>query len=579
MTNTLTAAQRATSNEREFLKKFDILKRAAVGVIVCRTQEPIRAAKALQHFVLQQNTGLNTGAGDERLHYGVWHISQGWALHTPENMTGDPDYTCAAKIRNINPARPNPIEDLVVLGDDPSTNYTGFSGGVYVYHYPHHFLGQSPLMLGLIKRYADEFSTTSRRLVFTVPVGFSLPVEIRDDVVVLDFEPPSYSELQQALHNIREDIPVASKRPNFSQEQVHTLVSNGAGMTLHEFSHALSRALVQHRKDLPNVNFSKLSASLLQVKTEAVRRTDVLEVMPPVSMHSVGGLSNLKDWVTKRSLCYSQEARDFGIEPPKGIGLFGPPGTGKSLSAKAIADAMNLPLIKFDVSRVFASHVGQSEERVEQALKMVESMAPAILFIDEVDKALGGIHSGGGDSGVGKRVLGKILTWLQENDKPIFTVISANRVEELPSELLRRGRLDEIFSVSVPDPSERMEVLRIHLHKRGHDPDKIAGLDTAVARSEGYVPAEIEAAVKDALVEAFTAKVELTGTLIANQLENMVPLSRAFQTQFESMRQWAENNARPANGTQVAPAQSAARVRTRERARPATTARLGGVLN
>jgi SpoVK/Ycf46/Vps4 family AAA+-type ATPase len=262
-------------------------------------------------------------------------------------------------------------------------------------------------------------------------------------------------------------------------------------------------------------------------------------------MDQVGGLDNLKEWVVKRRACFSTEAKEFGIEAPKGAGLFGPPGTGKSLSAKAIASSLGLPLIKFDVGRVFQSLVGQSEERVRASLKMLDSLAPCVVLLDEIDKAFQ--TNSGGDSGVSQRVLGAILTHMQESSSPIFWVFSANRVDRLPPELLRRGRLDEIFAVTVPDEDERLEILKIHLNKRKQKADDIPELDAAVAASEGYVPAEIEQAVKDALIEAFTNGGAITGPLIAEQLANMKPLSEAFAEDFNAMQQWAENNARPAS--------------------------------
>jgi len=246
---------------------------------------------------------------------------------------------------------------------------------------------------------------------------------------------------------------------------------------------------------------------------------------------------------------FTDEAMEFGITPPRGITLVGPPGTGKSLVAKATAHMLGLPLIRFDVSRIFQSLVGSSEAKVRATLKLVDAMAPCVLFMDELDKVFGGTVSGlQGDSGVGQRVLGSILTWLQEGDAPVFVVATANRVEYLPPEMMRRGRMDEVFSVQTPSEVERMEILRIHARKRGHDPDEIEDLDVAVAASNGYVGAELEAAVADALVAAFASEDKtLTGQLIAQELSDLKPLSQAFPEQFQDMAEWAHNNARPAN--------------------------------
>jgi SpoVK/Ycf46/Vps4 family AAA+-type ATPase len=343
----------------------------------------------------------------------------------------------------------------------------------------------------------------------------------------------------------------------------------------------VAQALAEGRQLLPNLPIDSFCNTLAQAKVAAVRRSEVLDVLPAVSMDSIGGLDNLKEWVGMRRPCFTEEAKKFGIEPPKGIALIGPPGTGKSASAKAIASVLGIPLIRFDVGRVFNSLVGQSESRVRAALEMVNSMAPCVLMIDEADKAFAGQAGGtsGGDSGVGMRVLGAILTWMQETTAPVFMVVTANRVSGLPSEFLRRGRLDEIFSVTVPFAEEREQILKIHLSKRGKKPEEISDLAVAVERSNGYVAAELESAVKDALIVAFSKNIPVTGELIAEQLAHMVPLSVAFEEDFSRMREWAENNARPAS---IAPGENntmprAARPRKRVGgAAPADTDRVFG---
>jgi SpoVK/Ycf46/Vps4 family AAA+-type ATPase len=280
---------------------------------------------------------------------------------------------------------------------------------------------------------------------------------------VVDLDLPTAAELHETYVDTIDNLNPAS-RPSFEAEEVTRLINAGLGMTTTDFENALSRALVRNRAKLPNVSLDDLATTMMALKTEVVKRSEVLEVMPSGSMDDVGGLENLKTWTAQRRHCFTAEAREFGVDVPKGCALIGPPGTGKSLSAKAIAYELGIPLIKFDVSRVFSSLVGQSEGKVRAALKQVDAMAPCVAMLDELDKAFD-MNSGGGDSGVGKRVLGSILTHMQESDKPVFWVMTANRVDGLPPEMLRKGRLDEVFSVSVPEDGERMEVLRIHLAK------------------------------------------------------------------------------------------------------------------
>lgn len=314
-----------------------------------------------------------------------------------------------------------------------------------------------------------------------------------------------------------------------------------------------------------------LREGIAQGKTEVVKNSDILELFPTENMGNVGGLENLKEWVAMRRDCYSEEAKEFGIEPPKGIVLVGPPGTGKSLVAKAVASELGVPLVRLDFGRVFSSFVGSSEQRMRQALRMVESMAPIVLFCDEIDKGLGGI-GGSGDSGTSSRVLGSFLTWLQECKKPVFVMVTANNVTGLPPEMLRRGRFDAIFSTNMPTPTERREVLRIHLARRGRDIKDFSrtDVDAIVQASDGYLPAEIESAVKDGLVSAFSRGEEFTLDDVSKALSSMVPLSRAFAAQIQAMSEWAANNATPAGKPEVrkddhAPTANTRRVSTRSR--------------
>jgi AAA+ superfamily predicted ATPase len=525
MTQTMSDQQAAVRNTERFVSDFTVLSQAAIGVVVTRSREPFRAIDALREYAAATDNEFR-----------VWTMSHGWALYDPRSPDSDPTYDGLA----------DPIGALRAIND----SNTGFSErGVYVMMYPHKPIGQAFLMVQVIKEYCRLFSETHKRLVLLTPPSWQMPEELEDDLVVLDFDPPSYAELQENYGRLITNIASPEKQPRFDVAQVDRILAAGAGMTAHEFDNAVARALITNRDSLPNPDIDAFSDVIMRVKTEVVKRSEVLEVMEPGSIDEIGGLENLKSWVRKRARCFGQDARDYGIEPPKGIALIGPPGTGKSLGAKAIASVLGIPALKFDVGRVFNSLVGQSEARVRAALKMVDAMAPCVLMIDEADKAFAGQAGGGGggDSGVGMRVLGAILTWMQETKAPVFMVVTANRTQNLPSEFLRRGRLDEIFSVTTPHEAERLEVLRIHLRKRGQDPDKIANLKLAVERSAGYVPAELEAAVKDAMIEGFTNDQPITGDLIAQQLGFMVPLKEAFAEDFAKMEQWAEQNARPAS--------------------------------
>jgi SpoVK/Ycf46/Vps4 family AAA+-type ATPase len=259
-------------------------------------------------------------------------------------------------------------------------------------------------------------------------------------------------------------------------------------------------------------------------------------------------MERLKEWLTLRADCYTEEAANFGIEPPKGLVLVGIPGSGKSLAAKASASCLGVPLLRLDMGRVFGKYMGESESRLRDTLRLVERMAPCVLFVDEVDKGLGGISGGeGGDGGTSKRVLGTYLTWLQELTAPVFNIVTANRVNGLPAELLRRGRFDQVFSVVYPNAAERREVLSIHLRKRGHDIDSLDGarVEEFISMSVNYSPAEIESAVKDALILAYSSAQSLTANHLIDAIRDIIPLYKSAESQIASILSWAEQNAVP----------------------------------
>lgn len=525
MTQIMNEQQSAEIGADAFRHALRILDTAACGVIMVRTSEPYRAAEAIKN--------LSYSLPDRR--YGHWSVNGGWEIANRTSISAEP------KIMEV----ASPIQALNMM--EGTDDDAPFGNGFYTFMYPHFWLrdnvGQRVPMIHLIKKLSQVLPTGKVRLIMLVPPAYSLPPEIVDDVVVLDFSSPSFAELKTCLDTFIKSL--GPKKPRLTTAETARVVSAGMGMSQQEFESAVARAIVTHKALLPNLAADLIVSEVMKVKTEVVKRSEVLEVMPAQPMSDIGGLDLLKDWVTKRSHCFSDEAKAFGVEAPKGCGLVGPPGTGKSLSAKAIASSLGLPLIKFDMSSVFQSLVGQSEERVKTALKMLDSMAPCVVLLDEIDKMF--TSGGNGDSGVSQRVLGAVLTHMQESDAPLFWVFSANRVTNLPPELMRRGRLDEIFAISVPSSSERCDVLKIHLSKRGVDVAAVGDLTNAVDNSEGYVPAELEQAVKDELIEAFTAGRNVSGAGIAEQLAQIKPLSRAFAEDFAAMQKWAEDNARPAS--------------------------------
>jgi SpoVK/Ycf46/Vps4 family AAA+-type ATPase len=264
-------------------------------------------------------------------------------------------------------------------------------------------------------------------------------------------------------------------------------------------------------------------------------------------MKEVGGLDELKKWLAKRGKAFTPEARAFGLPEPRGILLLGIPGCGKSLTAKAIASLWQLPLLKLDVGKVFSSYIGSSEENVRRAILTAESIAPTILWLDELEKGFSGAGSSGmTDGGTTARVFGTFLTWLQEKSTPVFVVATSNNVKELPPELLRKGRFDEIFYVDLPAKEERAEIFRIHLEKRGKNLTAF-DLTGAASRTQGFSGSEIEETIVSALYDAFDQESELCQKHIEESIASIIPLSRTMEDQIRGLREWAHLRARRAS--------------------------------
>lgn len=522
-------------NRERFYSEYSLLHASAIGVSIIRTREPFRALDTLREW-----------AYANRLPYKVWSMLNGWNTYDPANANAAPT---ADNTREIATA---------VAMIDAISGGNPFSDGVYPIMWPHFQLAKIPALIQMLAELTRSCSETDKRVPLIVPPGFEIPAELQDSVAVLDFDPPNREELRESYARVFEMVG-PEKRPRYSDIEVDSILNTIVGMTEIEADSAISRAIITHRTRLPNVPIDDFVDVLMKVKVETIKRSDVLEIMPVERMENVGGLAALKEWVDLRKDAFTAAAAAAGVDRPKGLLLVGPPGTGKSLAAKAIAHGLGQPLIRFDINRLYAGLVGASEARTREALKLLEAMAPAVAMIDELDKAVN--RGGGNDGGVSTRVLGAILTFMQESKAPIFWVATANRVDNLPSELVRKGRLDEIFSVVLPTEDERREILSIHLRKRQEDPTEIDDLEAAITGSASYVGAEIEAAVKEAKLKAYRAGGHVTGAMIAAEFKHTKPLSEAFKADFDAMQAWADNNARPAAGA----AQAAVRARVRQR--------------
>ena len=390
----------------------------------------------------------------------------------------------------------------------------------------------------------------SHKTVVIVGPRLVLPYELQKDVKVLDVPLPSREELLAHLDAIAAKLP-DGQEVRLDRRERDELVRSAQGMTLGELEQTLALALVRGgRIDAAAIPL------VLEEKEHTVRKSTVLEVVRwEQGCEVVGGLDQLKAFLTSRREAFSEEARAFGLPAPRGVCLIGVQGCGKSLAAKAIARFYRVPLLRFDVGRVFAGIVGRSEENVRGALKLAESLAPCVLWIDELEKSLAGAQSSHqSDAGTTARVISTITTWMQERpDRGVYVVATANDISRLPPELLRKGRFDEIFFVDLPTQAEREEILAIHLRRRQRDPGEL-DVASVAARTEGFSGAELEEAVIAALYEAFGQRRPLATSDLLQAIEQTVPLSTTMQEQVAWIRSWAARRARRASKSPRAPA-------------------------
>ncbi len=395
-------------------------------------------------------------------------------------------------------------------------------------------------VIRLLRDLAARLRGRTSTLILMGPT-LTLPTELEKDVTVIDFPMPTAGEIDDTLTRC---IDAIKDNPNVNTKlkprERELIVKSAQGLTIDEVESVFARSLVEKRKFDVEV--------VLEEKQQIVRKSGLLEYFPPSSkLNDVGGMELLKDWLDKRNDAFTDKAKKFGIPAPKGILLLGVQGCGKSLLAKAVAAEWNLPMLKLDVGRIFGSLVGQSEENIRKAIKVAESVAPCILWADELEKGFAGVGgSGVSDSGTTARVFATFLTWMQDKTKPVFLIATANDVSALPPEMLRKGRFDEIFFVDLPDADERKAIFSIHLSKRHRDPATF-DLDKLSAATKGFSGAEIEQVVVASLYPAFDAGRELANEDMLAEAKAVVPLSVMMREEIDELRTWAQMRTRPAS--------------------------------
>jgi hypothetical protein len=401
---------------------------------------------------------------------------------------------------------------------------------VFVLRDFHQCWDRQPRIIRKLRNLAQRLKYTHHTVIVTMPSPL-IPEELDDATVRLVYPPPDVDELKLLLVQL---LSTPGARHDLSPETRDNLLRAALGLSSNQAQRVFAKAIVTNGVlDQRDIDL------IAEEKKQIIKASGALEYYSPQeTMQDVGGLGLLKEWLGQREAAFGPKAREYGLPAPKGIALIGIPGTGKSLTAKTVASLWKMPLLRLDIGALFGSLVGQSEENCRRALSLAETIAPCILWIDEIEK---GLSTGDNDGGTSMRVLGTMLSWMQEKKKPVFVVATANNISQLPPELLRRGRFDEIFFLDLPTHNERIEILKVHIAKRGRLPENY-DLERLAYVSEGHVGSEIEQAVIEAMYQAFndpeSQAREFNTDDIAGAMERLVPMSRSQKEMIEHLRRW-----------------------------------------
>jgi SpoVK/Ycf46/Vps4 family AAA+-type ATPase len=401
-----------------------------------------------------------------------------------------------------------------------------------------------PVVVRRLRDVGQKFAANRRTVILTAP-KISVPPELAGLVEFVELPLPDRQRLRQIIDEVLVRVSrTHTLRRLLDGPGLENLVENLRGMTEEEAERALSQALVQRYSLCPET-----VTDVVEAKKAALRRSEMLDFIETSdSMANIGGLENLKRWLAERHGAWEERGREFGLEPPRGMIILGVQGCGKSLCARAVAGTWGLPLVKFDTAAIYDKYIGETEKRIRKVFQVAESLAPCVLWIDELEKVFAGsgADSASADAGVSARLLGAFLSWMQDRQGPVFVTATCNDVTALPPELIRKGRFDELFFVDLPNQSERIQIFAIQLRKRKRNPEDF-DLDSVALAAQGYSGAEIDAAVQSAMYAAFGRRSELNTETLLGALKNTIPLSTTRAEDIAALRNWAHQRAVPAS--------------------------------
>jgi ATP-dependent 26S proteasome regulatory subunit len=515
------------------LERLKVLINSSTPIVVMETVEEVRAVRMVR-----------VACSDLNLATFEWTIASG--LARSGTISHEPQFEAALPPGGYGTIHRTDLEQnskAIYNSQDPAQMLANLEAvsieATFILKDFHRHL-EDAVVVRRLRDVGQKFSSNRRTVVITGP-RVMIPAELAGLVEFFDLALPD----RQRLRQIVDETLVRIGKTHTVQRKldgagIDTLAASLLGLTEEEAERAISQAVVARYALSPDC-----VTDVLEAKKTLLKRSEMLEFVDASNnMASVGGLDSLKSWLAQRRNSWEPEAREFGLEPPKGVIILGVQGCGKSICARAVAGEWKLPLVKFDTAAIYDKYIGETEKRIQKVFKVAEGLAPCVLWIDELEKIFAGSgpDSASADAGVSSRLLASFLSWMQERKAPVFVAATCNNVTVLPPELIRKGRFDELFFVDLPSTAERKQIFSIQLTKRKRNPADY-DLDRVAAAAKGFSGAEIESAVQTALYAAYSRRQELSSEDLFTALSSTVPLSTTRAEEIAELRAWAKTRA------------------------------------
>ncbi|MDJ0515010.1 MAG: AAA family ATPase [Trichodesmium sp. MO_231.B1] len=479
-----------------FQEEFELLLRSRYSIIYIQTREEERVENAIAESAKKQ--------GNRAVY--LWDFVEGY-----QNNPND-----------IGFGKRNPLQGLELVEKLPES-----APAIFILRDFQRFLEDISISRKL-RNLAKKLKSQPKNIVILAP-QISVPEDLTEVITIIEFPLPNSQEIYQEVERL-----LVAMGQSLEKRLLDEVVRAAQGLSIERIRRVLAKAIATHGDlQLEDVDL------ILEEKRQTIRQTQILDFYPAhENISDIGGLDNLKDWLLRRGGAFSERARQYGLPHPRGLLLVGIQGTGKSLTAKAIAHHWHLPLLRLDVGRLFGGLVGESESRTRQMISIAEALAPCVLWIDEIDKGFAGFKSQG-DAGTTSRVFGTFITWLAEKISPVFVVATANNIQALPPEILRKGRFDEIFFVGLPSQEERKAIFEVHLSRLRPHNIKSYDIERLAYETPDFSGAEIEQSLIEAMHIGFSQNREFTTEDILESASQIIPLARTAEEQIKFLQDWA----------------------------------------